>query len=128
MPNAPAVSPAPGRKPKPDPIAKRAKNIKPRMLLAANAALGAVVGPAPLPRAKLLKALWAYIKKNNLRKGTVITADAKLLPLLGGQAQINMYDLHKLVSAHWTEQPGKSPLSTAGLPLPGANESVSAAI
>jgi chromatin remodeling complex protein RSC6 len=68
-----------------------------------DAALAAVVGSKPLPRTELTKALWAYIKKNNLqdpKKKTMINADDKLKPVFNGKKQVSMFEMTKLVSGH----------------------------
>jgi upstream activation factor subunit UAF30 len=65
--------------------------------------LAAIVGHTPLPRTEITKRLWAYIKEHGLQDAKnrrMINADAKLLPVVGGQAQISMFDLPKLVSRH----------------------------
>ncbi len=68
-----------------------------------DAALGAVVGAAPLPRTELTKKLWAYIKKNGLQDKKVktqINADDKLKVVFGGKAKVSMFEMTKLVSGH----------------------------
>jgi chromatin remodeling complex protein RSC6 len=68
-----------------------------------SAALEAVVGAGPLPRGQVVKKLWEYIKSHNLQNPTNkrnIKADAKLLPLFGGKAEVNMFEMTKLVSGH----------------------------
>jgi upstream activation factor subunit UAF30 len=68
-----------------------------------SAELAAIVGHAPLPRTEITKRLWDYIKEHNLQDAKnmrMINADAKLRPVVGGQGQISMFDLPKLVSRH----------------------------
>jgi chromatin remodeling complex protein RSC6 len=68
-----------------------------------DAALGAVVGSAPLPRTELTKKLWAYIKKNGLQDKKVrtqINADDKLKVVFGGKGKVSMFEMTKLVSGH----------------------------
>ena len=68
-----------------------------------SAALGAVVGSAPLPRTQVTKKLWAYIKRNGLqdkKKRTMINADDKLKAVFGGKKQVTMFEMTKLVSKH----------------------------
>ncbi len=68
-----------------------------------DAVLSAVVGPTPVPRTELTKKLWAYIKTKGLqdkKNKRMINADDKLKPVLGGKAQISMFDMTKLVSKH----------------------------
>ena len=68
-----------------------------------TADLEAVVGKGPMPRSQVVKKLWAYIKKNNLqdpKNKRNIIADAKLKPVFGGKAVVNMFEMTKLVSKH----------------------------
>jgi chromatin remodeling complex protein RSC6 len=68
-----------------------------------DAALGAVVGPKPLPRTELTKKLWVYIKKNGLqdkKKKVNINADDKLKVVFGGKKTVTMFEMTKLVSKH----------------------------
>ena len=68
-----------------------------------SAALAEVVGSKPLPRTEVTKKLWAYIKKNGLqdkKNRRMINADAKLKPVFGGKASVNMFAMTKLVSKH----------------------------
>ena len=71
--------------------------------LTPDAALAAVVGPAPLPRTEVTKKLWVYIKAKNLQdpndKRTII-ADAKLLPIFDGAKKIDMFAMTKLIGGH----------------------------
>ncbi len=68
-----------------------------------SAELEAVIGPGPLPRGQVMKKLWEYIKAKNLQnpqnKRNII-ADEKLLPIFGGQKEISMFEMTKLVSTH----------------------------
>jgi chromatin remodeling complex protein RSC6 len=62
-----------------------------------------VVGSKPIPRTEVTKRLWAYIKKNKLQDQTnkrMIKADATLKPVFGGKAQVNMFEMTKLVNKH----------------------------
>ncbi len=68
-----------------------------------SADLEAVVGKGPMPRSEVVKALWVYIKKNNLQDATNkrnINADDKLKKVFGGKGTVNMFEMTKLVSAH----------------------------
>lgn len=68
-----------------------------------SAELAAVIGPGPLPRGQVMKKLWEYIKANNLQNPMNkrnIKADAKLLPIFGGKAEVSMFEMTKLVSTH----------------------------
>lgn len=68
-----------------------------------SAVLAAIVGTQPLPRTEITKRLWDYIKAHGLQDAQnkrMINADTQLLPLLGGQQQVSMLELPKLVSRH----------------------------
>lgn len=65
--------------------------------------LAAVVGPGPLPRGQVVKKLWDYIKSHNLQNPSNkrnILADDKLKVVFGGKAEVSMFEMTKLVSAH----------------------------
>lgn len=65
--------------------------------------LAAVVGKGPMARSEVVKALWAYIKKNNLqdpKNKRNINADANLKKVFAGKAVVNMFEMTKLVSKH----------------------------
>lgn len=62
-----------------------------------------VVGKGPMPRSEVVKKLWVYIKANNLQDESNkrnINADENLKKVFGGKAQVNMFEMTKLVSAH----------------------------
>lgn len=68
-----------------------------------SAELAAVVGKGPMPRSEVVKALWAYIKKNDLqdpKNKRNINADASLQAVFGGKKVVNMFEMTKLVSKH----------------------------
>lgn len=68
-----------------------------------SADLAKVVGKGPMPRSEVVKALWVYIKKNNLQdpaKKRNIVADANLLAVFGGKKVVDMFEMTKLVSKH----------------------------
>lgn len=65
--------------------------------------LAAVIGQGPMPRGEVVKKIWDYIKKNGLQDAQNkrnINADDKLKPVFGGKAQVNMFEMTKLVSKH----------------------------
>lgn len=65
--------------------------------------LAAVVGKGPMPRSEVVKALWVYIKKNDLQDPKAkrnIIADANLLKVFGGKKVVDMFEMTKLVSKH----------------------------
>ncbi len=66
-------------------------------------ALSEVIGSKPVPRTEVTKKLWAYIKKNGLqdqKNRRMIKSDDALKPVFGGKAQVNMFEMTKLVSKH----------------------------
>jgi chromatin remodeling complex protein RSC6 len=66
-------------------------------------ALAEVIGEKPVPRTEVTKKLWAYIKKNGLQDAKnrrMIKADAALKPVFGGKAQVNRFEMTKLVGKH----------------------------
>jgi len=68
-----------------------------------SAALSEVVGSKPLPRTELTKKLWLYIKKNDLqdpKNKRMIRTDDNLRPIFGKPAQVNMFEMTKLVNKH----------------------------
>ena len=68
-----------------------------------SADLAEVVGKGPMPRSEVVKALWIYIKKNDLqdpKNKRNIVADAALKKVFGGKAVGNMFEMTKLVSKH----------------------------
>ena len=68
-----------------------------------SAELEAVVGKGPMSRGQVVKGLWDYIKKNNLQNPANkrnILADDKLKQIFGGKAEVTMFEMTKLVSAH----------------------------
>jgi upstream activation factor subunit UAF30 len=65
--------------------------------------LAAVIGTSPMPRTEVTKKVWEYIKKHNLQDPANkrnINADAKLKIIFGGKAQVSMFEMTKLISAH----------------------------
>src|SRR5919107_5765397 len=66
-------------------------------------ALSEVIGAKPVPRTEVTKKLWAYIKKNGLqdqKNRRMIKSDDALKPVFGGKAQVNMFEMTKLVNKH----------------------------
>lgn len=71
--------------------------------LAVSAELAAVVGPGPMPRSEVVKALWVYIKKHDLQDPANkrnINADENLKKVFDGKSVVNMFEMTKLVSKH----------------------------
>jgi upstream activation factor subunit UAF30 len=67
-----------------------------------SADLQAVIGAGPMPRTEVTKALWKYIKSNNLQDPANkrnINADAKLKKVFGKDT-VNMFEMTKIVSGH----------------------------
>jgi chromatin remodeling complex protein RSC6 len=82
-----------------------ARKVNPALLKPLNLTpeLEAVVGKGPMPRAEVVKQLWAYIKKNGLqnpKNKRNILADEKLKTLFGGKGEVTMFEMTKLVSPH----------------------------
>jgi len=68
-----------------------------------NDKLAEVVRSKAMPRTEVTKKLWAYIKKNGLqdkKNKRMIKADDALKAVFGGKAQVNMFEMTKLVSKH----------------------------
>ena len=64
--------------------------------------LSEIVGNKPLPRTEVVKALWDYIKLNNLQDSAdkrKINADSKLSPIFG-KPQITMFEMAKVIGPH----------------------------
>ena len=94
-----AAKKAPAKK---APAKKRAPSAAFMKAMTPSAALAAVIGDKPLPRTEVTKKIWEYIKKNGLQdqaKKTMINADAKLKEIFK-KAQVSMFEMTKLVSAH----------------------------
>ena len=65
--------------------------------------LAEVVGAGPMPRSEVVKALWVYIKKNDLqdpKNKRNIVADDKLKAVFDGKGTVSMFEMTKLVSKH----------------------------
>lgn len=65
--------------------------------------LQAVIGAGPMPRTEVTKAIWVYIKANNLQNPEnkrEILADDKLKKVFDGQDKVDMFQMTKLVSKH----------------------------
>jgi chromatin remodeling complex protein RSC6 len=81
-------------------MAKGAALLKPMNV---SPELEAIVGKGPLPRGEVVKKVWEYIKKNGLQDTQIkrnINADDKMKVIFGGKAQVNMFEMTKLVSQH----------------------------
>lgn len=68
-----------------------------------SAELEAVIGKGPMPRSEVVKQIWVYIKKHDLQNPANkrnILADEKLKVVFGGKAEVTMFEMTKLVSAH----------------------------
>ncbi len=83
--------------------AKRKPNAAFMKPMQPDAMLSEVVGSKAIPRTEVTKKLWAYIKKNGLqdkKNKRMIKADDALKPVFGGKAQVNMFEMTKLVNKH----------------------------
>ena len=108
-PKKPATKAAPAKKAaakkapaKKAPAKKRAPSAAFMKAMTPSAALAAVIGDKAMPRTEVTKKIWEYIKKNGLQdqaKKTMINADAKLKEIFK-KAQVSMFEMTKLVSAH----------------------------
>jgi len=101
-----AAAKAPAKKPAAAKAAAKAPARTPNAAfmkpLTPSADLAAVVGKDPLPRTEVVKRMWDYIKKAKLQDATnkrLINADDKLKKVFG-KAQVNMFEMTKLVGAH----------------------------
>ncbi len=69
-----------------------------------TAELAAIVGKGPMPRTKITKKLWDYIKKNDMqdpKNRREIILDDKFKAVMGARKQkANMFEMTKLVNKH----------------------------
>ena len=68
-----------------------------------DAALRAVVGDGPMLRKDVTKKFWAYVKRHGLQdrlNRRAINVDEKLRAVFGGQSQVAMSDVEKLIDKH----------------------------
>jgi upstream activation factor subunit UAF30 len=82
---------------------KRAPNAAFMKPVTPDDVLAKVVGDKPLPRSELTKSLWAYIRSHGLQDATqktLINADENLKAVFNGKAQVNMFEMTKLVAGH----------------------------
>mgnify|MGYP001585898470 CR=1 FL=1 len=66
--------------------------------------LAEVIGPGPMPRSEVVKALWVYIKKHKLqdpKNKRRIIPDAKLAKVFGSKAGIDMMQLAGVINKHF---------------------------
>lgn len=85
------------------PAAERKPNAAFMKPMTISPTLAAVIGAAPIPRTEVTKKVWEYIKKHNLQDAANkrnINADDKLKVVFGGKAQVSMFEMTKLISAH----------------------------
>ncbi len=84
-------------------VKKRKRNAAFTRPMRPDAALGAVVGTKPIPRAQVTKKVWAYVKRKGLqdkKKKTMINVDDNLRVVFGGKKQVTMFEMTKLVNRH----------------------------
>merc|ERR1711918_244463 len=67
-----------------------------------SASLAAICGGKKMPRQEAIKKLWAYIKKNSLNQGRIITPDATLKTILP-VAKVDMLKMAGMVSKHMSK-------------------------
>ena len=68
-----------------------------------SADLAPIVGDKPLPRSRVTKKVWDYIKANGLQDQTnkrMINADDNLLKIFNGKKQVSMFEMTALVNKH----------------------------
>ena len=71
--------------------------------LTVSADLAAVVGKGPMARSEVVKALWVYIKGNNLqdpKDKRMIKNDEKLKKVFGGEKTVHMMKMAGHISKH----------------------------
>jgi upstream activation factor subunit UAF30 len=81
---------------------KRAPNAAFMKPMTISPALAAIIGEKPMPRTEVTKKVWEYIKKHNLQDAANkrnINADDKL-KVIFKKAQVSMFEMTKLISAH----------------------------
>ena len=94
---------APAKKAPAKKAAARKPNAAFMKAMTPSPALAAVIGAMAVPRTEVTSKLWAYIKKNKLQDAKnkrMIKADATLKAVFGGKAQVNMFEMTKLVNKH----------------------------
>ncbi len=67
--------------------------------------LEAVVGKGPMPRTKVVKNIWVYIKKNNRqdpKNKRNILPDDKLQKVFNTKQPVDMFQMTKLLSKHFS--------------------------
>jgi upstream activation factor subunit UAF30 len=97
----PIAKQATAKKTKPA-VKKRTPNAAFMKAMTPSAALAAIIGDKAMPRTEVTKKVWEYIKKNDLQdqaKRTMINADGKLKDIFK-KAQVSMFEMTKLISAH----------------------------
>jgi len=71
--------------------------------LTVSADLAKVVGAGPMPRPEVVKNIWTYIHKHNLqnpKNKKNIVADENLKKVFGGKAEVDMFEMQRLLSKH----------------------------
>lgn len=104
---APAKKPAPAKK---VPAKKRVPSAAFMKAMTPSAALAAIIGAKPMPRAEVSKKVWEYVKKNSLgdsARSTVIHLNAALKKIVGKSGtgddpgpSITRFALMKKISDH----------------------------
>lgn len=67
--------------------------------------LEAVVGKGPMPRTKVVKNIWAYIKENDRqdpKNKRMIIPDGNLAKIFDTKKPVDMFQMTKLLSNHIT--------------------------
>ena len=87
--------------------------------------LARVVGRQILPRPKVTKFLWVYIREHNLQNPKdkrEILCDAKLKLVMGGEERVTMFSMNKYISAHLLEKLDSSYYTPSDVEEQGSDE------
>ncbi|HOJ85814.1 MAG TPA: SWIB/MDM2 domain-containing protein [Elusimicrobiales bacterium] len=82
---------------------KRTPNAKFMAPVTPDEVLAEIVGSKPIPRTRITKKIWDYIKKNGLqdkKNKRMINPDEKLGKVFGGKKQISMFEIAVYVKKH----------------------------
>lgn len=74
-------------------------------LVTPKPALARIVGNEALPRTKIVKKLWSYVKKNGLqdkKNKRMINTDARLKAVVGNKRSVSLNEMTELIHKHLT--------------------------
>eukprot|EP00980_Cylindrotheca_fusiformis_P013210 scaffold3359_cov123-Cylindrotheca_fusiformis.AAC.14 len=103
--------PSAKRKRKQDPKEKKKRKAGAQPPYRLSEDLQSVVGKDVLPRPQVVKAIWVYIKENNLQNPEdkrEILCDEKLKKIMGGKDKVTMFNMNTFVTDHLVEKLDKS--------------------